>query len=110
MNLGPKADLLSVCYYTCSDFSNVVIRLLYTVNNRITLCSSVHMDRPNAVDMVVIVHDLNPTLHRAFIFLDDRCLVFLCAVKDQRRKNVLCCLSAGPLHDEFYYILYISIM
>lgn len=47
------------------------------------------MDRPNAVGMVVVAHDLNLTRLRAFIFLEERFLALLCAVTDQRRENVL---------------------
>lgn len=58
-------------------------------------------DRFNVVDMMVVVRDLNLTLRRAFIFLEDRFSVFLHTVKDQRKRRwflivllffqILCC-------------------
>lgn len=44
-------------------------------------------DRFNVVDMMVVVRDLNLTLRRAFIFLEDRFSVFLHTVKDQRKRR-----------------------
>lgn len=41
-------------------------------------------DRLNVVNMMIVVRDLNLTQHRAFIFIEDRFLVSLCATKDQK--------------------------
>lgn len=39
------------------------------------------MDRLNVLGMVIDAPDLNLTLHSAFMFFEDRFLVFLCAKK-----------------------------